>query len=157
MENTLDSGSLEGSVNFNIYYEDTDLSGFVYHANYLKYFERAREHLIGIRFLADLKTRGFHFVVSDASIKYLYPAQHGDQLTIVSTASYSKSPAILFTQEAYVTTQSKSKLATKAEITLATLNLQNRPVRLPDFMLAHFAALSPSIPSRDHEIATGTP
>ena len=31
-----------------IYYEDTDHSGLVYHANYLKYFERAREHLLGV-------------------------------------------------------------------------------------------------------------
>ncbi|MBT6176177.1 MAG: thioesterase, partial [Deltaproteobacteria bacterium] len=37
-----------------IYYEDTDLSGVVYHANYLKYFERAREHLIGPTELARL-------------------------------------------------------------------------------------------------------
>ena len=31
-----------------IYYEDTDHSGVVYHANYLKYFERAREHMLGV-------------------------------------------------------------------------------------------------------------
>ena len=31
-----------------VYYEDTDFSGVVYHANYLKYCERAREHLLGI-------------------------------------------------------------------------------------------------------------
>ena len=37
-----------------IYYEDTDLSGVVYHANYLKYFERAREHLLGPTELARL-------------------------------------------------------------------------------------------------------
>ncbi len=31
-----------------IYYEDTDFTGVVYHANYLKYFERAREELLGV-------------------------------------------------------------------------------------------------------------
>ena len=47
-----------------IYYEDTDLSGVVYHANYLKYFERAREHLIGPAELVRLlDEEGIGFVV----------------------------------------------------------------------------------------------
>ncbi|MGS0677454.1 thioesterase family protein [Shewanella sp. 0m-4] len=37
-----------------IYYEDTDFSGVVYHPNFLKYFERAREHVIGANSLASL-------------------------------------------------------------------------------------------------------
>ena len=37
-----------------IYYEDTDHSGVVYHPNFLKYFERAREHIIGCEFLDKL-------------------------------------------------------------------------------------------------------
>ncbi|MGS0680519.1 thioesterase family protein [Shewanella sp. 125m-7] len=37
-----------------IYYEDTDFSGVVYHPNFLKYFERAREHVIGAKSLASL-------------------------------------------------------------------------------------------------------
>ncbi|MBW2548816.1 MAG: thioesterase, partial [Deltaproteobacteria bacterium] len=39
-----------------IYYEDTDHSGVVYHANYLKYFERAREHIFGVDELVRLST-----------------------------------------------------------------------------------------------------
>jgi len=46
------SGIFEFSVQ--IYYEDTDHSGVVYHSNYLKYFERAREDVIGIENLIDL-------------------------------------------------------------------------------------------------------
>ena len=34
-------------LDIQIYYEDTDFSGVVYHANYLRFFERAREHILG--------------------------------------------------------------------------------------------------------------
>ncbi|QYJ87170.1 thioesterase [Shewanella mesophila] len=47
-----------------IYYEDTDFSGVVYHPNFLKYFERAREHVIGAELLASLwDTHGLGFAV----------------------------------------------------------------------------------------------
>lgn len=47
-----------------IYYEDTDFSGVVYHPNFLKYFERAREHVIGAKRLATLWTQyGLGFAV----------------------------------------------------------------------------------------------
>lgn len=50
--------SVQQSKTFNfpvqIYYEDTDFSGVVYHPNFLKYFERAREHVIGAKSLASL-------------------------------------------------------------------------------------------------------
>ena len=53
------------SHEFQIYYEDTDLSGIVYHANYLKYFERAREHLLGVEELVSLYyDEGVGFVVA---------------------------------------------------------------------------------------------
>ncbi len=47
-----------------IYYEDTDFSGVVYHPNFLKYFERAREHVIGADILASLwQEQGLGFAV----------------------------------------------------------------------------------------------
>ena len=47
-----------------IYYEDTDFSGVVYHPNFLKYFERAREHVIGADILAALwQEQGLGFAV----------------------------------------------------------------------------------------------
>ena len=42
------------SFSVQIYYEDTDFSGVVYHPNFLKYFERAREHVIGAEILSQL-------------------------------------------------------------------------------------------------------
>src|SRR6478736_3735843 len=103
MAHTLDeSGTIRGRIEFPVYYEDTDLSGFVYHSNYLKYFERAREHVIGIRFLKELYDQGIHFVVSRVTLEYKAPAQHGDQVLIESVGQYSRSPAIPFEQNAYL-------------------------------------------------------
>ena len=54
-----------------IYYEDTDHSGVVYHANYLKYFERAREHMLGIEALVQLlQEDNIGFVVYKANLTY---------------------------------------------------------------------------------------
>ncbi len=66
-----------------IYYEDTDFSGVVYHANYLRFFERAREHLLGPRDLVDLfETQNIGFVVYKANLVYKAGAKHGDLLDI---------------------------------------------------------------------------
>jgi len=59
---------------YNIYYEDTDFSGFVYHANYLKFFERSRSDLMGISALKELFDAGYHFVVSKAVLDFKAPA-----------------------------------------------------------------------------------
>ena len=66
-----------------VYYEDTDAAGIVYHANYLKYMERARtEWLRALGFEQDQLARhhGIAFVVCDATLKFIRPAKFNDQL-----------------------------------------------------------------------------
>lgn len=134
-----DSGVIRGEIEFPVYYEDTDLSGFVYHSNYLKYFERAREHVIGIRFLKELFDQGVHFVVSKAVLEYKAPAQHGDQVLVISEGQYSRSPAIPFEQNAYlVDAEGKRRLLVSGQITIVALNAQNRPIRMPDVIIERF-------------------
>lgn len=116
------------SITFPVYYEDTDFSGFVYHANYLKFFERAREHLIGIAFLKELFQDGVHFVVTHMDIAFRAPAQHGDEIEVTSRCECSGSPRLTFFQEAKV----GAKLLVAAKVTLACLGPDNRPMRLPD-------------------------
>lgn len=54
-----------------IYYEDTDHTGVVYHPNFLKYFERAREHVIESNHLAQLwNERGLGFAVYKANLTF---------------------------------------------------------------------------------------
>lgn len=132
-------GTIKGSHELLVYYEDTDLSGFVYHSNYLKFFERAREHLIGIQFLRDLYTQEkMHFVVGRAQLEYKSPARHGDLLLIETEGHFSRSPAITFNQNAFVRGDSQPKLAVTAAITIVLLNAQNRPIRMPDSIIEAF-------------------
>ena len=84
-----------------VYYEDTDHSGVVYHANYLKYFERAREHMLGIKDLVALyRTQNIGFVVYKANLTYQKGAEFGDQLTIESTVIQESPYRLLFEQRA---------------------------------------------------------
>lgn len=84
-----------------IYYEDTDHSGLVYHANYLKYFERAREHLLGVRELVELYENGFGFVVYRCELQYKQGAVFGDTLEIRTSAKLESDYRVIFQQDVY--------------------------------------------------------
>ncbi len=71
-----------------IYYEDTDAAGIVYHANYLKFMERARtEWLRRIGYEQDALAEqvGILFVVRKIAIDYIRPAKFNDEVTVVSS------------------------------------------------------------------------
>lgn len=129
--NNKKAGILEGKISFSVYYEDTDFSGYVYHANYLKFFERAREHLLGIEYFKTLKDKGILFVVTHMDVRFLSPAKHGDLVEVVSSCVFSKSPIIKYTQRAFV----DGRELVRAEIETAAVNSINRPVRIPQFLL----------------------
>ena len=71
-----------------VFFEDTDLSGVVYHANYLRYMERARSDMLAV---AGIDQRGSWeadqgvYVVADLSIRYLRSARLDDELVVVTT------------------------------------------------------------------------
>ncbi|MBR2574756.1 MAG: tol-pal system-associated acyl-CoA thioesterase [Loktanella sp.] len=67
-----------------VYYEDTDLAGIVYYANYLKFIERARSEWVrdlGID-QAQMKAEGLVFAVRRVAADYLLPARYDDQLCV---------------------------------------------------------------------------
>ena len=70
-----------------VYFEDTDLSGVVYHANYLRWFERARSdmlRLLGIDQRAAHEAGEGAYAVSELAIRYLAPARLDDAVTVRS-------------------------------------------------------------------------
>lgn len=82
-----------------VYYEDTDFTGAVYHANYLKFFERAREHLLGPDHLVNLYDElGFGFVVYKAQLTYKAAAHYGDVLEIWTSPSVESGFRVSFDQ-----------------------------------------------------------
>lgn len=68
-----------------VYYEDTDLSGVAYHANYLRWFERARSDLLrrlGIDQRAAIEAGEGAYAVSELALRYLRPARLDDDILI---------------------------------------------------------------------------
>ncbi len=89
-----------------VYYEDTDFSGIVYHANYLRYMERGRTNylrLIGADHRAlfeasEQEAPGFAFVVRTMTIDYLKPARMDDILDVLTEPGEVKGASVLLRQ-----------------------------------------------------------
>lgn len=117
-----------------VYYEDTDHSGVVYHANYLKYFERAREHLLGIQELVDLYNNdGIGFVVYRADLTYKKGAEFGDHLQIRTTVRKESDFRLIFRQIAHLLKD--DSVLVDGTIELVCVDANRKLVRLPDLVL----------------------
>jgi acyl-CoA thioester hydrolase len=89
-----------------VYYEDTDFSGIVYHANYLRFMERGRTNYLRLlgadqRALfaeAESETPGFAFVVRAMQLDFLKPAKMDDVLDIVTTSREVRGASITLAQ-----------------------------------------------------------
>jgi acyl-CoA thioester hydrolase len=113
-----------------IYYEDTDHSGVVYHANYLKYFERAREHLLGVEELVRLWNEdGIGFVVYQCRMKFREGATHGDELQVRTTVKASSPYRAVFVQQIWK--PDGASWMVDGEVELCCVNRSNQLVPLP--------------------------
>ena len=84
-----------------VYYEDTDAGGVVYHANYLKFMERARTEwlrLLGFEQDALIADWGIIFVVAHLELAYRKPARFNEQLTVITTIDELGKTSITFKQ-----------------------------------------------------------
>ncbi len=84
-----------------VHYEDTDLSGIVYHANYLKYCERARSEILralGIDQRAAHEAGEGAYAVAEANIRFLRPAKFDDALIVESRAAELRAASVRMAQ-----------------------------------------------------------
>lgn len=81
-----------------IYYDDTDSGGVVYHANYLKYFERGRTEYMRQRGVdpKDMVENGLIFVITKAELSFLAPARYGDTITVETFIEDISGASIIF-------------------------------------------------------------
>jgi len=118
------------SHSLRVYYEDTDLAGIVYYANYLRFIERARTEWVrtlGIDQTALRDATGIVFAVRRVEADYLRPAVFDDLLD-VRTALLTLTPArILLAQ----TIWRGDTLVFQAQVTLVCLTPRGTPARLP--------------------------
>ena len=115
----------------NIYYEDTDASGRVYHANYLKFLERDRTNLIyQANFTHQILITKFKiiFVVKNISINFKKPAFFEDSIEVTSSITELNRVKINFTQKIY----RESDLLISAEVLVVPINISGKIIKLPD-------------------------
>lgn len=119
-----------------VYYEDTDFSGIVYHANYLRFMERGRTNYLRLlgadqRALfaeAESEAPGFAFVVRSMQIEFLKPARMDDLLDVVTRPVEVKGASILLAQEV----QRGSDLLIEAKVRVAFISAgRARPIPKP--------------------------
>ncbi len=114
-----------------VYYEDTDAGGVVYHANYLRFAERARTEALrdaGIPHAAMVEHHHLMFVVHRAEIDYVRPARLDDSL-VVETQTMDVGGATIVLRQ---TVRGPGGICAVARIKLACVRIGgNRPARIP--------------------------
>ena len=124
--------------NVRVYYEDTDLAGIVYYANYLKFIERARTEWVrslGVDQTALKRDEGIVFAVRRVEADYLVPAVFDDELIVVTEAVKVTGARMVLSQEVV----RDAEVLFRAEVTLVALQKDGRPARVSAELRARLA------------------
>jgi len=138
------SGLIDGPLHrfaVRAYFEDTDLSGVVYHANYLRWFERARSdfvRLLGIDQRAVNEAGTGAFAVADLSIRYAAPARLDDGILIETLCTELGAASCRMHQKAI---REDGLLLAEATFRVGFVSPEGKPRRMPDGWRAAFAPI----------------
>jgi acyl-CoA thioester hydrolase len=88
------------NLKFRVYYEDTDVSGFLYHSKYLNYCERARSEIFFKRGVSPINGES-HFVVKKLEAEYLKSAKFGDTLKVKTSLLKMGGASVLLNQDIF--------------------------------------------------------
>jgi acyl-CoA thioester hydrolase len=112
-----------------VYYEDTDFTGLVYHANYVRYFERGRSdclRLMGVGHAELLDgDQPMAFVVSKMDLTFLKPARIDEELVVRTCYDAVKGPRLLISQ----TITRGDEVLCRAAVEAVCIHLDGRPRR----------------------------
>lgn len=125
-------------MDIRIYYEDTDAGGVVYHANYLRYFERARTEYLRDRGVSvcELAANGHILPVIRLEIDYRAPAVYDDLLRIETEILEVGKSTFTVGQQAFRAID--GKLLVDCRVTLASVSPRMKAHRLPEELLQAF-------------------
>ena len=119
------------SMNIRVYYEDTDLGGVVYYANYLRFIERARSEWIRDLGIDQIKMRDEEeaiFVVTKIKADYISPARFDDILTVDTKIKVVSPVRAYFYQNIF----REEKVIFKAEVCVTCTSNSGKVLRLPE-------------------------
>lgn len=119
-----------------IYYEDTDSGGIVYHANYLKYLERARTEFLREKGFSvkELHDQGVIFPVVRIEVDFKAPAIHDDVINVVTSIREVGRASFIADQQ--IIRINDGKLLAVATVALACVDTSMKPKRLPEHIVA---------------------
>lgn len=124
-----------------VYFEDTDLSGVVYHANYLRYMERARSDMLR---LAGIDQRAVHeagegaYAVSSLAIRYRRPARLDDALVVVTRLTQVRAASVDIHQRV----MRGAEILSEADVMAALVGTSGKPKRQPRAWIEAFRRLA---------------
>jgi acyl-CoA thioester hydrolase len=132
------AGRFEGRFHLlpvRIYYEDTDFTGLVYHANYLRYFERGRSdflRLAGVHHTALLEAPDpLGFAVNKITLEFLKAARIDDALVTRTAFETMRGPRIFISQQI----ERGAEILVKAHVEVCCISLTGRPRKPPAMLL----------------------
>ena len=123
-----------------VYFEDTDVAGIVYYANYLRFIERARSdmlRLIGVDQREALEGGEGVYVVAELAVKYRAPARLADDLVVATEIDEVRAASVLIHQRV----MRGDELLADARVTAAFLTPGGRPRRQPAAWVEAFGGL----------------
>ncbi len=124
-----------------VYFEDTDVAGIVYYANYLRFMERARSDMLraaGIDQRATLESGEGVYAVAEVAIKYHRPAKLDDALLIVSRIVAVRAASCVIHQRV----MRGGDILTDATVTAAFITPEGKPRRQPRAWVERFERLT---------------
>ena len=144
------AGRFEGRMHVlpvRIYYEDTDFTGLVYHASYLRFFERGRSDFLRLANIhhSELLEGGdpLGFAVSRMEIDFLRPARIDDGLTVRTAFETMRGPRIFIAQDLI----RNSDILVRAQVEVCCISLAGRPRKPPALVLARLKPFLEPSPS----------
>ncbi|HLU87584.1 MAG TPA: thioesterase family protein [Taishania sp.] len=128
---------LESNLELSIRFSETDAMGVVWHGNYLKFFEDAREHFGEVYGLDNLEIhkRGYFIPIVHSELFHKAPIHYGELIDIKSRLIYKESSKILFEFEIF--NKTTKQLAAKGSTTQVFICAKTRELQLlkPDFIV----------------------
>ena len=125
----------EHKISIRIYYEDTDFSGVVYHANYLKFFERGRSEALRALGIShrDLLAADppLAFTARRIAVEFILPARIDDELEVRTLFAKASGARLAVSQSLW---RGEEQLAS-AEVEIACIDMQGKPKRLPKALM----------------------
>ncbi|MCL5778507.1 tol-pal system-associated acyl-CoA thioesterase [Limibaculum sp. FT325] len=125
-------------MDIRVYYEDTDLAGVVYYANYLRFIERGRTEALRAAGIDQGRLKaeeGAVFVVRRIEADYLLPARFDDLLNVLTRVEALTGATVVMAQEVL----RGPEILFRARVTIACMGTEGRPRRLPGVVRAALA------------------